>query len=375
MFISVIIFIIILAVLVLVHEFGHFIVAKKSGIRVDEFGLGFPPRVIGWKPKGSETTYSLNWIPFGGFVKIFGENPDEESLTGGDSKRSMAKKNRGTQVAVLVAGVVFNVVFAWIVISGAITIGLPMSVSDRYIHDVHDARVVVTAVISNGPADKAGLKPGDTLTYVEAGENATLKNIQGDNVLSTTVQHFIGVHQDEPIVFLAKRGDMNLRGIMTPESGVIEGKKGVGINMEDFGTLKLPWYRAPIEGAVVTYDLTLATASGLWHFLSDAVMGKADFSQISGPVGISGLVDSARSLGFVYLLSFTALISLNLAVINLLPFPALDGGRILFVIIEAIRRKPLNPHVLNTIHAVGFFILIGLMLLVTYKDIVKLVVR
>src|SRR3989344_8213018 len=169
----VILFLIVLAILIFVHELGHFLAAKSAGIRVDEFGLGFPPRAVAWRPKGSETTYSLNWIPFGGFVKIFGEDPEEAAVAGLDEKRSLTRKNRWIQVAVLAAGVTFNVLFAWVLISTGFLKGLPTSVAYDESGLVEEPALTVIGVAPASPAEQAGIVGGGIIFFAE-GENASL---------------------------------------------------------------------------------------------------------------------------------------------------------------------------------------------------------
>ena len=162
---TIILFLVILAVLVFVHELGHFLAAKAFGIRVDEFAIGFPPKVFGWQ-KG-ETKYSLNLIPFGGYVKIFGENPDDESLIGADSTRSFVNAKRWKQAIVLLAGIFMNIVFAWILISASFSIGLPTSIQDEYKGKAKDVGVMIMAVQKDSPAFKTGIKEGDYILSIK----------------------------------------------------------------------------------------------------------------------------------------------------------------------------------------------------------------
>lgn len=364
---SIIVFLVILAALVLVHEFGHFISAKRAGIRVDEFGLGFPPRL--WSFKKGETLYSLNLVPFGGFVKIHGENPDEEALTGPDSARSFVNKPRHIQAIVLAAGVIGNIIFAWLLLSASFMIGIIASSDDyaKYVGRITDPRVVVVGTAKGSPAEAAGLKAGDALISIESGGRVLKPPFEVPDV-----QAFINESGEGKVKIFYKRGDRNLAAEIVPKEGIVEGRKVVGISMDKVGTLRLPVHFALYEGAKFTTRMVEGVSVGLAQFIAGAFVGKADLSSVSGPVGIVGLVGDATKLGITYLLTFTALISVNLAVINLIPFPALDGGRLLFVIIEAIIRKRIKPAVMNITNAVGFFILIALMLFITYKDILKL---
>jgi regulator of sigma E protease len=365
---TVIIFLIILAVLVLVHEFGHFIAAKKSGIRVDEFGIGFPPTIFSWKPKKSETRYFLNIIPFGGYVKIFGETPDDESMSGPDSKRSFVNKPKYIQVWVLAAGVIFNIIFAWALITIGLMTGLPSVINDSNREYARDSGLTITEVLPESPAFDAGLKPGDRIININSRANHSIP------ITADEVSNIIANSNSQELILTYVRGDTEIahEASLIAEEGIIEEAPAIGIAMDEIGLISFPLIKAVIEGTKMTGNLLIAITIGLTDFIIDIFSGGADFSQVSGPVGIVGLVGDASDLGLIYLLSFTALISLHLAVLNLIPFPALDGGRILFVIIEAIIRRPINSRVQNWANGIGFALLILLMIIVTYKDIIKL---
>lgn len=363
---SVITFLIILAVLVLVHEFGHFIVAKKSGIRVDEFGLGFPPKIFG--KKFGSTLYTLNAIPFGGFVKIFGEDPHSEEIKEEDKSSSFFYKSKWIQSAVLVAGVTFNIIFAWLLISLGFMIGLPSPVEHTGFGEVSNIRLTITEVLTDSPAQKAGLQTGDVITSASSGKIS----YDGEDVTPENVSSLISGSSSKNIEIKYIRGDQPEKALLVEPTQNSEGRKIIGIAMDSIGVLKLPIHLSLLEGARTTWFLGKATAIGLGNFLWDSIRLKSDFSQVSGPIGIAGVVGEARVLGFVYLISLTALISINLAIINLLPLPALDGGRLLFILIEAIIRRPIKPEVVRLTNTVGFVLLIILMLVVTGHDIIKL---
>lgn len=365
---SVIIFLIILAVLILVHEFGHFIVAKKSGIRVDEFGLGFPPKII--SKKFGSTLYTLNLIPFGGFVKIFGEDPHVEEIQPGDRSTSFYYKPKLVQASVLVAGVTMNVLFAWLLVSLGFMIGLPSSVGQNTFGEVKNVRTVITEIIKDSPADKSGLQPGDAILFLGSGTLA----LQDENIVPENVQKLISNSEGKDLDILYKRGQAGevKRLVIKPNYSEDTGRVLLGVALDRVGTLRLPIHLALVEGAQTTGYLVKSIAIGLGNFLWDAITFKSDFSQVSGPVGIAGIVNDARVLGFVYLLSLTALISINLAIINLLPFPALDGGRLFFLLIEVIIRRPIPSKFVRVANATGFILLITLMLVVTAHDIFKL---
>ena len=363
---TVIIFLIILAILVFVHELGHFLVEKKSGIRVDEFGIGFPPKLFS-KQWGS-TLYTLNAIPFGGFVKIFGEDAHSEDLTEENKSVSFVYKPKWIQALVLVAGVTFNVIFAWLIISLGFFIGTSSALPHNTMGVLNDAHLVITEVLQDSPAKDAGLIAGDTIVSISNG-----KETLSIPLYPETVQEFISKNETKTLNIKTssiKNGEKEFN--LTPSSDLIEGKKIIGISMEWVGTLKLSPINSLIEGAKSTWYLLKATAVGLADFLWKTITFKSDFSQVAGPVGIAGIVKEASDLGFSYLLTITAIISINLAVINLVPFPALDGGRLLFVAIEAIIRRPINPNIVKWTNILGFVFLMLVMLLVTGNDILKL---
>lgn len=359
---SVIIFIIILGILVFVHELGHFLIAKKSGIRVDEFGIGFPPKL--WSKKRGETVYSINAIPFGGFVKIHGEDPEEDATLDKDKGRNFAYKSKWIQASVLAGGVFFNFVFAWLLISFGFMTGLPTPVSDD--ERVRDAQLVITMVSPDSPAGLAGIKPGDVITEMSSGENIL------PDIYPESISNFIEAYGKSEINILANRGERVLEFSMVPEEGIVAGRVAIGISMDMIGILRLPPHEALIQGGVSTYNLTILISKGLGSFIKDAFTGNGALSQITGPVGIVGIVGDVTELGLAHLIAFTAFISINLAIINLMPFPALDGGRLLFVLIEAIKGTPIKPKIANTLNAIGFMLLILLMIVVTVNDILKL---
>ncbi len=363
---TIILFLLVLAVLILVHELGHFLVARSANVRVDEFGLGFPPRATSWTPQGSETTYSLNWIPFGGFVKIVGEDGDAE---GNMDPRSMVTKPAFVKVWILASGVIFNFLLAWLLFSVSFMTGLPTSIAPDTAGVIGTPAVTVIDVVPQTPAAEAGLMPGDELVYFELPQST-------DRVVVTSVeevQTFVGARAGEPFTLGYRRGDVEREVEIIPTDTAPGGRGAIGVGLDVIGLVKLPPHVALAEGMRTSLHVTNAIAVGLGKFIFAAFTGTADFSQVAGPVGIVGLVGDAASRGIVALLSFMALISLNLAVLNLLPFPALDGGRILFVIIESIKGSPIRQNVAQIVNTVGFGLLILLMLIVTVSDVAKLI--
>ncbi|MHB1118420.1 MAG: M50 family metallopeptidase, partial [Minisyncoccota bacterium] len=343
--------------------FGHFIAAKMAGVRVDEFGIGFPPRLF--KKKIGETTYSVNIFPVGGFVKIFGENPDDESTTGKDAKRSFVHKSKWVQAWVVGAGIIFNLFLAWVLISVGFMVGLPFSADDeRYGARVEGAALTVTQVTAGSPAEMAGIKSGDRIIALYADGYAL------ENPAVSSTRDFIAAHDELTFAYLRDKEIKTV--VMSTKDGIVNGRRAVGISMDNTGTLKLPVHEALYEGGLSTLSFTWMTMKGIAQFFKNMFIGQADFSDVSGPVGIAGIVGDASALGFVHLLSLIAIISINLAVINVLPFPALDGGRLLFIIIETIKGSPIKPSIVNTANGIGFILLIFLMVVVTYSDIAKI---
>lgn len=364
---SIIIFVVILLVLVLVHEFGHFFTAKKFGIRVDEFGFGFPPKLFGIK-KG-ETEYTFNLLPIGGFVKIFGENPDEENTTGPDASRSFVNKPKWQQAVVLFAGIFANFLLAWFLFSIGFMSGLPTSVgSEPSGQKLSDVNLVVTSILQKSPAENAGLKVGDKIINLKNGKDFTT------DVSSESVRTFIVESDGKEIDVGYLRGkDVEIKTVkLIPVKSPNDGKFAIGISMDMIGTAKLSFFSSISEGMKLTLSMTKNTVLGLYTLIKGAIMGKGSMASVTGPVGMVGIVGDAYQFGFVYLLSFAALISINLAIINLMPFPALDGGRLFFLLIEKIKGSRLNPKITNTANMIGFSLLILLMVVITYHDVVKL---
>ncbi|MDD2657424.1 MAG: M50 family metallopeptidase [Candidatus Pacebacteria bacterium] len=366
---NILIFILVIVALIVVHEFGHFVAAKLSGMRVDEFGLGYPPRAAVIAKVG-ETAYTLNWLPFGGFVKIFGE--DGLSLDKARDARAFSSKNRFAQALVLVAGVTMNLLFAYVLITGALVAGTPRALAPNEIGAARDATLLVANVLPGSPAAQAGLVAGDSILSAEDGhyvfsgvDPAAFTKFIADGKGNTTIALTVK-HADGKEVQLFAR----------PATGVILAdptRSALGVEVAAIGVIPLSFTAAIIEGARLTWSATILTADGLGHFFYSVFTFSADLSQVSGPVGIAGAVGSASSQGFGDLLSIMAVISINLALINLIPIPALDGGRLLFVIIESVIRRPIKPSIAQAMNAIGFIFLILLMLVVTAHDIFRIV--
>lgn len=364
---SFLLFIGVLVVLIVIHELGHFFVAKAFGVRVDEFGVGYPPRAFVLGTWG-ETTYTLNWLPFGGFVKIYGEDLTE--ATGKDATRSMAHKPWYAQVLILVAGVMANVLLAWILFSVALYSGAPVGIAEEEAQG-RATKLIVSSVVPASPADAAGLKSGDVLVGFSSGNDIL------ESLMPSYAATFIQEHPGKNVVVSFVRGkDTQEHTVdITPSHGVnagVPGAPAIGVRMALVSNEAVSLGEALRKGAYITATTFVGVIVGLVHFIQNTLTGTADWSSVAGPVGIASLIGDASAIGFVYLLQFTAFISVNLAVINLIPIPALDGGRVVFVLFEALFRRPLPQLFATTVNALGFLALIGLMLVVTYHDIARL---
>lgn len=357
-----------LAVLVLVHEWGHYIVAKKSDIRVDEFGIGFPPRAKKIFKKG-DTWFTLNWLPFGGFVKIYGENSMDVEIDDPDKNRSFIAKSKWTQAAVLFAGPFMNLAFAFLVLWIAFFVGVPMVYDAELDANFKETSIVVTEVFEGSPAENVGLEAGDSILEIGICCDETFVVEKPEDV-----SDFVSVSNDDELQLKVLRGEEVLNISVMPEMNVVEDVETalIGFSMERIGVAKFGIFESFWRGLQRTGQMIDDVVSFLVDLVRGAFTGEADLSGVTGPVGIAGVVGDALEIGFSFLLIITALISINLAIINLLPFPALDGGRLLFILIEVVTGRPIKPKLVSVINTVGFLILISLMVLVTYKDIVNL---
>jgi regulator of sigma E protease len=363
---SVLLFFLVLFVLVLVHEWGHFIVAKKTGMRVDEFGIGFPPKLFGRK-KG-ETEYSFNMFPIGGFVRIFGENAEapmtEEDKV--DEHRAFYNRPKLAQAAVLLAGITMNILFAWLLFSIVLVVGVPTAVDEATASP--EATLVVASTLKDAPADGA-LPVGATITKAVSGADTL------EHPTPETFSTFVSGHAPAPIdVTYIKKGEEKTIAVV-PKAGLVKEDPSryiIGTSLALVEMKRESLLNASIDAAKMTASDIVTISAGLYGLAHDALFGKADLSSVAGPVGIVGMVGDAASYGLTPLLMFTAMISLNLAVINVLPFPALDGGRLVFVLIEAITKRHVPAVWTGWINLLGFALLMVLMAAVTIHDISRL---
>lgn len=387
MLLTIITFVFTLGLLILVHEFGHFIVAKRAGAKVEEFGFGLPPRVFGFR-KG-ETIYSFNLLPFGGFVKIYGEMGEEpekappkkkrliksivigdkpsKSNVASDKKRAFYNQPLSTRVKIIAAGVIMNILLAACLLSFGHWLGLPTAVEDGDMTNVSSSKVQIVQVVSGAPADEAGIKMGDTI--LEVGNW-----VLGDKAVQTVeeVQDFIWAYKGSEVALTVQRGKEIFKTKVVPREDPPEHEGPLGIALTKTTIVRYPWYRAIYMGFLdtgrLTYLIVVTFGSLFWRLATTGRLA----AEIAGPVGIFNMTGQVAQLGFIYVLQFISLFSINLAIINILPFPALDGGRLLFLAVEKIKGSPVSQKIERTVHTIGFGLLILLMLAITWQDIIKL---
>lgn len=364
---TIIYFLLILVGLVVVHELGHFSAAKLFGIRVDEFAVGFPPRLF--TIKWGETNYSFNLVLVGGYVSIFGENPDEAK----GNPRALSSRARPVQAVVMVAGITFNILFAWLIVSGGYMVGLPSPIEHDGYGVVTNARPTILSVLPASPAEKVGIKANDIVEEVATGhETFDLRTLNTDRQ-AAGAHDFLVNHVDESIILTVLRNNVEKTFIVKAADNVVEGKKIIGVEIDDVGILRLPLWQALAEGGIVVKNMIVTEASALGGLAKGLFVGHADLSQVAGPIGIVSQGSQLVTQGWATIIFITALISVNLALINILPIPGLDGGRLLFLAIESIIRRPLSRRVATGLTLAGFALVLTLMLLVSVHDIAKLV--
>jgi regulator of sigma E protease len=349
MIITIVAFLGVLVLLIIAHEVGHFVSAKAFGIKVDEFGLGFPPRLFGIKR--GETLYSLNAIPLGGFTKLAGEEDPKVP-------RSFAGKGIGTRLIVLSAGSIMNLLLPIVLFSIAFMIP----------HDVVMEPTVVKIVAPNSPAAIAGIEAGDNLLGVNG------KPINNFSELQRSTQLNLG----KEITILVEHSDSTREELqLIPRWKPPEGEGAIGIERDielalSNRTTKSqhePFWKAIPMGASECVEVFVLIKNEVLKWVIGATT-----PQVTGPVGIAQITGEAAKAGISPLLEFTGFISINLAIINILPLPALDGGRIAFVLLEWVRRgKRVSPKTEGLVHLIGFAMLMALILVITYQDIIRII--
>lgn len=338
--VSLLVFVFILGLLIFVHEFGHFLAAKKSGVRVEEFGFGYPPRV--WGKRFGETVYSINAVPLGGFVKITGIDEFKSK-----DPKSFASKSPLKKSFILFSSILANFLLAVLIFSIIFTVGVPLPV-----------KVTVEGLVPTSPAEVAGLKEGDVILEVDELE---IKD-------GASLVDYIKKHPKE-VVLTVKRGDEVLKFQLTPRQEYPNDQGPLGVMIKThFEKKSYPWFQAPIVGISESLNLTWAMLGGLKKMFLDLIFKRVVPKDVAGPIGIAQLTSEAVGFGTLAVFQFIGFLSLNLALVNLLPLPALDGGRLLFVFVEGITRGKVNPRLQKQIHTLGFAFLIILMILVTIQD-------
>jgi len=356
---TIIAFILILGLLVLVHEFGHFIAAKKNGVYVEEFGFGYPPRLFGFKFRN--TLYSINLIPLGGFVKLYGEEAGElgaEKTTKKiPSNQAFTNKKPWQKLIILCAGVLGNFLLGWILISILFTQGIPIPTKD----------VIIDRVAFNSPAQYAGLKPKDILLEITIDNK--IEKLKSTNDLIDLSKKYAG----QKLNIKIKRANIEKIISIVPRKNPPTGQGPLGIVVTSFIEKRYPWYQAPFFGLIEAFNITIKIVSELGKTLFQLLTFKKPQIDVAGPIGIAQFTGQAIKFGRNAVLEFIALLSLNLAVLNIFPFPALDGGRLVFVIYEWITKKRVNKNLEKYLNLTGFSLLILLALLVSISDVIKLI--
>ncbi len=343
MILTIVVGIVVLSVLIIVHELGHFLAAKITGVPVEEFGIGFPPRAYGRKWRG--TIYSINWIPFGGFNKLAGEVDPKVP-------KGLASRGYGVRLLVLGGGIIMNLLLPFVLLAVAYMIP----------HDVVSGRVVVQDVAPDSPAEMAGIEVGDTIISVEGRE------VENGGDISRYIQLNLG----KEISLTLEHANATTETVtLTPRWRPPEDEGAVGImyRTEDAVIISEsypPWEAIPIGARSCIEALTLYR-----NGIAGMILGTIPFTP-AGPVGIVQVTGEVAHSGISPVLELTAFISIAIAITQLIPFPALDGGRILFVLLEWIRRgKRVSARTEGIVHSLGFMILLGLLVLITYQDIIR----
>lgn len=366
-FITILVFIVVFSILVLAHEWGHFYVARKSGIKVEEFGIGFPPRAKQLYKDKKGTIYSLNWIPIGGFVRLYGEDSADPKVL--KAKNSFASKTVLQRSLVIVAGVLMNFILAWFLMTICFTVGTkPLLVTEGDLQTAQaegliEAKQVlyVHEIVPGSPLSESDLAPGDLITQINGKEVPAASELSGM------------FKAGEPVQLKVLRGEREGILVTAPDES---GKLGFSVSNTPYivylKDLKYPFYQAPGMAAREVGRLSYLTLKMLGDVVVSLIGKLAVPAGVAGPVGIARMTYGFVQEGAMALLQFAALLSISLGVLNIMPFPALDGGRFLFILFEVIARRRPNAKWEATIHGIGFALLMILILLVTWNDIAGL---
>jgi len=349
-------FISIIGLLVL-HELGHFLLAKAFNTRVDEFGIGYPPRIFG--KKFGETIYSINWLPFGAFVRLPGEIEKVED------PRAFSNQSLLKRVLIIFGGVLSFWIMASIIFSIVMIMGAPTAISDDEVGLINP-KVQIALVDKNSPAEIAGLKVGDTIKSILISEK--------ENLIEkvSQFQKITNENKGKEITLKIESNGKTLDVKITPRLNPPSGQGPLGIALTRTAIKSYPWYKAIYMGPETSFNVSILIIKGLFTAISNAFHGLPTGVQMTGPVGIGNMLFQATKLGANYYLNFLAMITVYLAIFNLIPIPSVDGGKLLFLSIEAIRRKPISAQIEQKITVTVFSFLLLIMLFVTVKDIINL---
>ncbi|MEK7633695.1 MAG: M50 family metallopeptidase [Patescibacteria group bacterium] len=351
----ILIFLLTLTILVFAHELGHFLMAKKMGVKVEEFGIGLPPKLFGIKR--GETLYSINLLPLGGFVKLYGEEYGETKKA--NRNRMFINKKPWQKTLIVLGGVVGNFLLGWLIFSFLVTQGVPVPTN----------HVVIEKVTKNSPAENAGLKEKDIIIkLIPQNSEFPQVSLTSSEILISQTNKFAG----QAIGLEIKRDGKTFLTKIIPRKNPPKGEGPLGIAITSFTEKKYPWYSAPYYGLIVAFNITFKIATELGKLLFGLITFQKTHVDIAGPVGIANLAGQAIKFGRNAFIEFLALLSLNLAIMNILPFPALDGGRLIFVLYEGITKKRPNKNIERYTNLIGFIVLLSLAALITINDIIKL---
>lgn len=349
---TILVFGVILSVLVFVHELGHFLVAKRLGIRVEEFGFGLPPRI--WGKRRGETVYSINWLPIGGFVKLSGEDvEDETNIDAKDKHRYFFARTKKERAAVLLAGVSMNFLLAIVIISFIFTRGV----------FVPTDRVHLEKIAAGSPAEVAGLQAKDMIVSFDD------KSITTSEDLIHTTKERTGL----PTNIVIKRGEETLKFTVTPRKDPPKDQGPMGVVISNLEEKKYPILQAPFYGTIEALKMSALMISALLTMLIKLVTLQPVSVDVAGPIGIAQATGQAVKVGFMAVLQLTGLLSLNLAIVNILPIPALDGGRLLFVVLEKFIGRRVKPQAERVAHQIGMAFLLALIVLITVNDLLRII--
>lgn len=346
--------------LLALHEFGHFALAKKFGVGVEEFGIGYPPRIFG--KKIGQTVYSLNLLPFGAFVRIYGEEGQEIG------ERSFRSKPIWQRALIILGGVVtfwIAAVLLFTLVAG--NWGLPVAVEDEANASLIDLKVQIIEVMPDSPAEKAGIKIGDIIKKMES------QGVELETDKVKEIAQFTDFHRGERVVVTLQRGKDILETSLVPRISPPEKEGPMGIGLVRTALKLYSWTKAPIEAILLTGRTTLAIPRILGSVLLKSLRGQEIPGEIEarGPIGVGQLMTQAANQGINYFLYFVAIISVHVAVFNILPIPPADGGRLLFLLVEKIKGEPIDSKLERNINAFFFSLLLIIMVFVTIKDITR----